>query len=62
MERFVAGPFLLAKESGSISDEGQSHTIVGPLGLFLMGALAGGISLLVYSRRLTPFRGFYQLG
>jgi hypothetical protein len=43
----------------SISDEDQSHKILGPLGLVLIGTIAGGISLLVYSRRLTPFRGFY---
>ena len=40
----------------SISDEGQSHKGIGPLGHFLIGIIAGAISLLVYSRRLTPVR------
>jgi len=40
----------------SMSDEGRSHRILGPLGGFLIGTIAGGISLLVYSRGLTPFR------
>jgi hypothetical protein len=40
----------------SISVEGQSHRILGPLGHFLIGTIAGGISLLVYSRRIMPSR------
>jgi hypothetical protein len=40
----------------SSSDEGHPHKSIGPLGHFLIGIVAGAISLLVYSQRLTPFR------
>ena len=38
----------------TISDDG--HTLIDPLRHFLIGIVAGAISLLVYSHRLTPFR------
>jgi hypothetical protein len=35
---------------------GDSQTLIDPLRHFLVGIVAGAISLLVYSHRLTPFR------
>jgi hypothetical protein len=39
----------------SMSDEHRAHRILGPLGHFLIGIIAGGVSLLVYSHRVVRF-------
>lgn len=40
----------------SLSDERRAHRILGSLQHFLIGIVAGAVSLLVYSHRLVPFR------
>ena len=52
----LAGAVISAAFEEAVSDEGQSHKVLASIGHFLMGTIAGAVSLLVLRRQVVGSR------